>query len=248
MGGIFEETSNFLGLPMETFEIVASALFIFLLFLVFIQIISLRKRRGTVDLSKTKISDLKSDLEDVKSRAKMIEKERLSIVKQHEEALAKLKEAKEVILKREEDFKEYKGNFQDDTSKIPAMEEELKTYRIKLGETHKEKEKLMAKHEQERLSGEEDKKKITDAYEKELRNRDKKITTLQQQIEGELEKQARMNERRVNEIKSQTKDALMKLTKEKDLAIEDFKIENEKLSKQIEKLKEDIRVLEIEKL
>jgi chromosome segregation ATPase len=199
-------------------------------------------------MSKVKIKDLKEELDDSDKKLRSTEQDRLKIAQKHEEALSKLKEAKEVILNREDEFNKYKSNFQEDFSKLSAMEGEIKTYRIKLGELNKEKEGLMAKYESECHSREEEKKKLNEGFKKDLDAQKKKIAGMQQDFEDETEKRERLHERRISEIKTQTKDAISKLTMEKDREFADLKIENEKLRKQIEKLKDEIRVLEIEKL
>jgi chromosome segregation ATPase len=248
MGEVFDEASNFLGLNIETFEIVFSSAFILFFILVIVFFIALKKRKGRVELSKVTVKDLKDDLAEAQERMKASEKERLSILKQHEEALAKLKEAKEMILKREDDFKNFKGGFQEDFSKISAMEEELKTYRIKLGEINKEKQALMANYESDNQAREEENKKTIVKFEKEIEAQKKKIKSINQDLEDEMDKKERLHQRRIDEIKSQAKEAMIKLTMEKDREISDLKIEHEKTSKQVVKLKDEIRVLEIDKL
>ncbi len=248
MGIIFEPVYNFLGISFLDFELLFSAIFVVLFLLLLIFIFILRKRAGHIKRSKAKLKKIGEDFEATQNRLKSSEKERLEVIGQHEEALSKLKEAKDVILGQEAEFKTFKGNFQEDFSKLSAMEEELKTYRIKLGELNKEKEKVMAEHESINQVSEKEKEKLKAKFDKDLGAQKKQIASLQQDFEDEIEKRERLHERRIEEIKSQTKDSLTKLTMEKDREIDDIKIELEKSRKHIEKLKEEIRVLEIEKL
>jgi chromosome segregation ATPase len=137
MVGIFQPFYEDLGLTQEAFEIALSSALVFLLLLTIVFLAS-SKRRGTgIEILKAKIRELEDEFEDAKSLGATREKEKLNLVQQHEEALSKLKEAKEVILKREDEFNEYKQSSQGDVGKLTAMEEELKTYRIKLGELRK---------------------------------------------------------------------------------------------------------------
>ena len=248
MSSMFEQAASFLGLSLETFEAVFSAAFILLLLLVAMSFISLRRRSARVVDSKARITELEDEISDAEKRLKSAEKERQDIARQHEEALSKLKEAKEVILKREQDFNSYKANFQGDVEKISVMEEELKSYRIKLGELNKEKEELMARYEGEKRTGDENQKKLNDKFEKEIEAQKKKIASAQKELEEEMQRKERAHEKRVEEIKMSAKDAMIKLTKEKDREMDDLKLENERLKGQVEKLKDELRVLEIEKL
>jgi chromosome segregation ATPase len=248
MGVIFEPVYSFLGMSFEAFELLFSAVFAALFLLVIILLFTLRKRGTVVNRSKAMVRKLGRDVEEGQKRLKSSEKERLEVIGQHEEALAKLKEAKEVILSQDSEFKTFKGNFKDDFSKLSAMEEELKTYRIKLGELNKEKEKMMAEYESINQVSEKEKSNLKSKFDKDLEVQKKKISSQQQDFEDEIEKRVRLHDRRIEEIKTQTKDSITKLTMEKDREIDDLKIEIEKSRKQIEKLKEEIRVLEIEKL
>jgi chromosome segregation ATPase len=248
MGGIFQPLYEDFGLTQTAFEIGLSAALALLLLLTIIFLAS-SKRRGTgIEILKSRIRELEDEIEDVKSRGEARDKEKSDLVQQHEEALSKLKEAKEIILKREGEFKEYTEGFQGDVGKLTAMEEELKTYRIKLGELNKEKEHLMATYESEKRVEEESQSKLKLRFDKELEAQKRNIASLKHDFEDEMLKKERLNEKRIDDIKSTTKESMLKLTKEKDNELNDLKIENEQLKNQIERLKEEIRVLEIEKL
>ncbi len=248
MAGIFESVYTPLGLTYDLFEIVFTALFLLTLIILVVLFVQLKKRGNETEISQVKVNEAQEDLDELRERLKQAEEERSSIARHHEEALSKLKEAKEVILKREEEFKEYKGGFQEDYSKIEPMEDELKVLRIKLGEQNKEKEELLAKYETESRTAEEKLLKMKEGFDRELESQKKKLAGLQQEFDEEAAKKERLHERRIEEIKTQTKDAMMKFAMEKDREMEDLKIENERLKKQVEKLKDEIRVLKIEKL
>ncbi len=248
MGGMLDSISDFLGLPYDVFDMAVLAALGILLLFVLIQSISLKRRGAGSTQLQLKVKDLEDELEDSVKRVKTGENERLRLVKQHEEALSKLKEAKESILKSQGEFESYKKGFQNDISKVTAMEEELKILRIKLGELNKEKESISATYEKEKESLLKDQAKAVEKLEKELALEKKKTSSIQQEFEDELKKTERLHERRIDEIKTQAKDAMIKLTKEKDAEMEDLKIENEKQKKQIDKLKDDLRVLQIENL
>jgi len=248
MVAVFESTANFLGISPQLFEVLFSAFFVFLLVITLTLFLSLRRQSRRADRSKSMARKLGRDIEASQGKLKSIEGERLKIIEQHEEALAKLKEAKDIILKQDAGFKDFKGKFEGDFSKLSAMEEELKTYRIKLGEMNKEKEKISSEFESYRQSVEKDTEKLKAGFDRELAVEKKKIASLQQDFEEEIEKRERVHERRIDDVKSQTKEALNKLTLEKDREIGDLKDEAGRLEKQVEKLKEEIRTLEIDKL
>jgi hypothetical protein len=248
MVDIFTPASNFLGLSFEDFEMLFSIIFLLLLLLVIYLYLSLRKRKTYVERSKLMIGKIRRDLEESQKRLVSIKNEKSNVVEEHEVALAKLKEAKELILKQDSEFSEFEGNIKEDISKYSAMEEELKTYRIKLGELNKEKEKKIAEYESHNQVSEKEREKLKSKFEVELEVQKKKLASQQQDFEDEILKRERLQERRIEEIKTQTKDSLGKITMEKDRDIDDLNIEIEKSRKQIEKLKEKIRVLEIEKL
>ncbi len=248
MGAVFEPTANFLGITSQLFEVIFSALFVFLLLLSLVLLLSFRKQNRRADRSKSITRKLGRDVEEAQSKLKSREDERLNIIMQHEEALAKLKEAKEVILSQNSEFKEFNAKFEGDFSKLSAMEEELKTYRIKLGELNKEKEKISSEFESFKQSVEKATEKLMVDGNRELAAEKKKTVSLKQDFDDEIEKRERMHNRRIEDVKSQTKEALNKLTMEKDREIGDLKDDAEKLEKQVEKLKEEIRVLEIDKL
>lgn len=248
MVDIFAPTSNFLGLEFKGFEMLFSIVFLILLILVIYLFLILRKRKQNVERSKLMVKKLGKNLEETQKKLQAINDEKINMIEQHEEALAKLKEAKEVILKQDGKFKEFKGNTEEDISKYSAMEEELKTYRIKLGELNKEKEKIMAEYESINQVSEKEREKLKLKFDKELETKKKQIASQQQDFEDEIVKRERLQERRIEEIKTQTKDSLGKITIEKDREIDDLNIEIETSRKHIERLKEEIRVLEIEKL
>ena len=248
MGAVFDPATNFLGITPQLFEILFSSIFVLLLLLSFVLFLSLRRQRQRADRSRSMARKLGRDIEASQGKLKASEDERLNVISQHEEALAKLKEAKEVIIGQDREFKEFKAKFEGDFSKLSAMEDELKTYRIRLGELNKEKEKIASEFESFKQSVEKDTEKLKAGFERELVAEKKKINSFKQDFEEEIEKRERVHERRIEDVKSQTKDALSKVTLEKDREIGDLKAEAEKLEKQVDKLKEEIRVLEIDKL
>jgi len=248
MASIFEPVYTFLGLAPDVFEIVLSAFVGVLIFILILFIIIQKRKSGAINSLKTRNRELEREFKEDKKRFATIEQEKARILQQHEEALARLKEAKEVILKRETDFKSQTGKLQDDVSKVSAMEEELKTYRIKLGELNKEKERLMAGYETDKESTQKNQGELKKNLEKELEKKEKELESLKEDFEEDLKDKEKGHERRVGEIKEQTKEAIAKITKEKDIEMEDSKSKNEKLLRQIEKLKDEIRVMEIEKL
>jgi DNA repair exonuclease SbcCD ATPase subunit len=177
MGAIFEPVYRSLGLTFEAFELLFTGAFGFLLFLTLLLFLGLRRRKSFTQNLDIRAKDLEIEIEELEKKMKESDRERSRIGELHEEALAKLKEAKEVIVKREGDFKTYKESLTGDVSKTSALEEELKTYRIKLGELNKEKEQLMTKYEVERQSFEENQKKLQTKFEKDLEAQKRKISS-----------------------------------------------------------------------
>ena len=248
MASIFEPVYTFLGLAPDFFEIVLSTFVVVLIFIVILFMIVQKRKSGAINSLKARNRELEREFKEDKKHFGNIEQEKARLLQQHEEALARLKEAKDVILKRETDFKSQTGKLQDDVSKVAAMEEELKTYRIKLGELNKEKERLMAGYETDKESTQKNQGELKKNLEKELAKKEKEFESIKGDFEDDLKDKETAHERRVEAIKEQTKEAIVKITKEKDIEMEDSKSKNAKLLRQIEKLKDEIRVLEIEKL
>jgi chromosome segregation ATPase len=199
-------------------------------------------------LSKKDLIELVKKKNEMGKRMKGAEAERINAIRQHEEALSKLKQEKEALLGKEEEFKQDTASFQEDLAKISAMEDEMKIYRVKLGELNREKEELMATFESEKKAFDKSQKNIKVDLENEIVSLKKKIASTERDFDNEMERKEGAFKKRIDEVKSSTKEAMLRLTKEKEGIIVELKKENETLKREVEKLKDDIRVLEIEKL
>ncbi len=248
MAGVFETAYTTMGISFDEFELLASALFVLLLFLSVILLFVARKRIQKIrQLNRTLIS-IKEDNRRALQMMRTSETEKSKILGEHEEALAKLKEAKEVLIKMDEEMQGYKSGSQEDVGKVVAMEEELKFYRLKLGELKEEKEELLKQSHTERGKKEEEIRRAKLKLEKELEASKVRADLIKEEQDTEIKKKTAEYEKRIEEIKTQTTDAMQKLTKEKEKEIDALKKENDRLEKDVEELKDKIRVLEIEKL
>ncbi len=236
------------GLDIESLEMIVLAVAALSSMAVLILLLALRKRGRTIEKLKFEDDDLKDDLKGARERLRLSEADKARIAGQHEEALSKLKEAKETILQLQNSYQEYKAGLKGGMDKTLAMEDELKIYRLKLGELNKEKEKILEEHIKEKKGLSEQRNTLVERLEKEISELNTSKKTLEKEFEDKLKQKDEDSKKRIDEIKKSTKEAMLKLTSDKDKELESFKSENEKLKKQLEALKNEIRVLEIEKL
>lgn len=236
------------GLDIESFELLLLVILGLYTLTVLLLLVILRKRGAIIEKAKFEDHDLKEEIKEARERLRRSESDKERIAGQHEEALSKLKEAKETIVQLQSSYQEYKEGLKGDVDKTLVMEDELKIYRLKLGELNKEKEKILAEHIKEKKEFSEQRNTLTERLEKEITELKNSKTTLEKELENKLKQKDEESKKRIDEIKKSTKEAMLKLTSDKDKELELFKSENERLKKQLEALKNEIRVLEIEKL
>jgi uncharacterized phage infection (PIP) family protein YhgE len=165
-----------------------------------------------------KVSALKDEVEYLQKRIGELEKEKNALSTKHEEE----------IRDWEEKLKEVTTLVEEEKEAIKAefekrQKEMTKKYADEIGEYKKEIEDLKAMHLTE-------KEKLERDYEKRLGD------------------EKRRYEDKIQELKDKTKDAIQKVIREKEDLVGELREENERLKKDIERLKERIRLLEVEHL
>ncbi len=208
--------------------------------------------------------------EALNMRAKKLAREKDQVIKQFEEFLAKSNDDKEKTEEKEIRFEEKIENFEEALTKVPAMEDEMKFYRKKIGELNNEKAELQSgfeaekhkikeKHEEEIRGIREEMNKLSTTHADEM-NRiteefEVKKTGLMAQHEAKvaglkkkLEEAKQTHESRVEEIKTKTKDTISNFLGEKEGIIDKLRSESDELRSEIDRLKKEIKVLEVDHL
>jgi phage host-nuclease inhibitor protein Gam len=201
-------------------------------------------------------------------RSKRLGKEKDQVIKQFEEFLAKYNEEKEKNEEKVANLELTIKNYEEELTKIPAMEDEMKFYRKKIGDLNNEraelqkefeteKAKIKAKHDEEiRILKQEmenlvsrhdsEKRKLNEEFNIEKSGITNRYDTEIGQLKKVLEDNAAAHETRVEEIKSKTKETISKFVVEKEQMINKLRSKNEELKKEIDRLNKEIKVLEVE--
>ncbi|MFQ5815381.1 MAG: hypothetical protein ACE5G7_02675 [Candidatus Hydrothermarchaeaceae archaeon] len=150
--------------------------------------------------------------------------------------IGKLEREKNATAARyEKEAKNWDEKFKDLTA---SVEEEKATYKEELDIRQKE---MLKKHEDEI---EEYKKEIEDLKAVHLTEKER----LEKDYEKRFEDEKRRHREKIDELKDKTKEAIQKVAREKENIHEEIRDENERLKKDRERLKERIRLLEVEHL
>ncbi len=144
-------------------------------------------------------------------------------------------ERDQLVAKHEAEMKAQKAELEDVMAKMEAEKEELQQ------NIEREKKVLVKEHggEVKDLKTEIEDLKARSEVEKE---------NLNKESEKHLGDERRKYEGKIEEIKDRTKDAIQKVIREKDDVIGDLRDENDRMKKEMERLKERIRLLEVEHL
>lgn len=239
-----ENIAIYTGLPQSYAEI------IFLLFSVFFSFFSLvililyisqgRKIKNIIKNAK----NFEKDRSSLEAKLKKYEDEKTRAVREAQEITARFRELSETGNEREQALKENLEKVQNEILKLQAMEEEIKSYRIKLGEIKKEKDEAEAKLVLEKKKFFEEKMEFERECAEKIGELKKKI----EKNEEEHRKKEQELKKSVEKVKEEAKKAVGEYSKEKEGMVSTLLAENEQLKKEIERLKDKIRVLEIEKI
>jgi len=215
----------------------------FLFFSLVVLILYVSRGRKIEKIAKNS-KNFEKDRNALEVKLKKYDEEKTRAAREAQEITAKFRELSEKGNEREQALKENFEKMQNEILKLNAMEEELKSYRIKLGEIKKEKDEAEAKIVLEKKKFFEEKME----FERECAE---KIGELKKKIEKNEEEHRKKEQdlkKSVEKVKEEAKKAVGEYAKEKESLVSTLLSENELLKKEIEKLKDKIRMLEIEKI
>lgn len=187
-----------------------------------------------------KVAALKDEVDYLQKRLGELENEKSSLETKH------ASELKTSEKKREEEINSLQKKHEDE---VKAWENRLKEFMARV-----EEERNATRTEFDRQQREAHKKHTEEAEALRKEIEDLKAMHLAEkrkfeaEYERRLEDEKRRYEERMEEIKNRTKDAIQKAIREKDDLVEELREENDRFRKEVEKLKERIRLLEVEHL
>lgn len=239
-----ENIAIYTGLPQAYAELIFlffSGFFLF--FSLVILILYITRGRKIKNIAKNAKS-FEKDRSALEARLKKYEDEKTRAVREAQEITARFRELSETGNEREQALKENLEKVQNEILKLHAMEEEIRSYRIKLGEIKKEKDEAEAKIVLEKKKFFEEKME----FERECAERIEELKKKIEKNEEEHKKREQELKKSMEKVKEEAKKAVDEYSKEKEILISNQLSENEQLKKEIEKLKDKIRMLEIEKI
>ncbi len=268
---------SYIGVISDLFGVVEDTTFFGLLIVILIFLVANVAQFIWAKMKSDKFADFEEyvdrnvkEKEALNMRAKRLAREKDQVIKQFEEFLAKYNEEKEKAVEKETKFEEKIKNFEEELTKIPAMEDEMKFYRKKIGELNNEKaelqrgfeaekHKIKEKHEEEirEIRGEMDKlsashadekNRVAGEFEVEKTGRMAQHEAEVARLKKELEETEQAHGSRVEEIKTKTKDTISNFIAEKEGIINKLRSENNELTSEIDRLKKEIKVLEVDHL
>ncbi len=176
-----------------------------------------------------KVAALKDEVEYLQKRLGELENEKNSLESRH------ATDFKAIEKKREDETKTWENKLKEITTRV---EEEKAAYKAEFDRQLRETNK---KHSDE-----------AEGYKKEIEDLKTIHLAERRRFESDYEKrladEKRRFEEKIEEVKIKTKDTIQKVTREKEDFMGDLREENDRLKKDIERLKERIRLLEVEHL
>ena len=268
---------SYIGVISDLFGVVEDTTFFGLLVVILIFLVANVAQFIWAKMKSDKFADFEEyvdrnvrEKEALNIRAKKLAREKDQVIKQFEEFLAKYNDEKEKTEEKETRFEEKIKNFEEELTNVPAMEDEMKFYRKKIGELNNEKaelqrgfeaekHKIKEKHEEEireirrgmgklSTSHDDEKNRMAGEFEVEKTGLMAQHEAEAARLKKELEEKEQAHGSRVEEIKTKTKDTISNFIAEKEGIINKLRSETDELRSEIDRLKKEIKVLEVDHL